>query len=444
MTPAKILIVEDDHIVARDIQQQLVRIGHTVVGVTAEGESAVQLVLDTTPDLVLMDIRLDGEMDGIEAAQKIRETAQIPVIYLTAYADDQTLARARLTEPFGYILKPFEDSQLRTAIEMALYKHAAERRLRESERRYAVTLSSIGDAVIATDAEARVTFMNSVAETLTGWPLALGSGRQLSEVFRIFNERTGEPVENPASKVLRLGTVVGLANHTVLRSRDGREFAIDDSGSPIIDDGGAITGVVLVFRDVTQRRLADSAAALLEANARLELALNRSNVGIWEIRKSDGEYGGARGHYSNLWEQLGYQQTEQFLDLEVSFEHVHPDDRSRVEHAMRAYLSNQTPLLDLECRVQHSDGSYHWILTRGASERDERGAPIRFLGSSVDITDLKQVELALLESEERFRGTFDNAGVGIAHCELDGRYLRVNQKFCDILGYSREELLQLS
>jgi two-component system, sensor histidine kinase and response regulator len=444
MTPAKILIVEDDHIVARDIEQQLARIGHTVVGITTEGESAVQLVLETSPDLVLMDIRLDGEMDGIDAAQKIRETVQIPVIYLTAYADDQTLSRARLTEPFGYILKPFEDSQLRTAIEMALYKHAAERKLRESERRYAVTLSSIGDAVIATDGEARVTFMNAVAETLTGWAQAEASGRELAEVFRICNEQTGEAVENPAAKVLRSGTVVGLANHTVLHARDGRKFAIDDSGSPIIDDSGAITGVVLVFRDVTQRRLADSAEALLQANARLELALNRSNVGIWEIRKSEGEYGGARGHYSNLWEQLGYEHTDKFLDLEVSFEHVHPDDRARVENTMRAYLSGETPFLELECRIRHRDGSYHWLLGRGASERDERGVPFRFLGSSVDITDLKHAELALLESEERFRGTFDNAGVGIAHCEIDGRYLRVNQKFCDILGYSREELLKLS
>jgi len=568
MTPAKILIVEDNLIVARDIQQQLERIGHTVVGVTDRGEDAVLLAASATPDLVLMDIQLDGELDGIDAAQKIRDAMQIPVIYLTAYADEGTLARARVTEPFGYILKPFEDSQLRTAIEMALYKHATERKLRESERRYAVTLSSIGDAVIATDNTTRITFMNAVAEALTGWTQTEASGRPLVEVFRIFNERTGESAEDPATKVLRLGTVVGLANHTVLRSRSGTEIAIDDSGSPIIDDRGLISGVVLVFRDVTQRRLAEEASALLQAKARVELALRRSNMGIWEIQPTDGDYRNVRTHYSNLLEQLGYEQAEHSWSLDRGMSIVHPQDRGAVESAMRAYLTDEAKDLDVECRVRHTNGSYRWLLARGVVERDARGVPMRFLGTSVDITDRKQTELALLtserlfrtfvdhaldafflhdengvvldmnrracealgytreellgktplfynpdqtpegmakvlswnggseeviafdtrhrrkdgsvfpveirlrrflegnrtllvsmvrdtterqraeralrESEERFRGTFDSAGVGIAHCEIGGRYLRVNQKLCDILGYSREELLRLS
>src|SRR5208337_2879443 len=124
------------------------------------------------------------------------------------------------------------------------------RRIRASERRYAVTLASIGDAVIATDNQARVTFLNPAAAALTGWPLAEAAGRPLAEVFRIVNEQTRQPVEDPAAKVLRSGTVVGLANHTALLARDGRATPIDDSGAPIIDDCGAIVGVVLVFRDV--------------------------------------------------------------------------------------------------------------------------------------------------------------------------------------------------
>jgi PAS domain S-box-containing protein len=257
MTPSRILIVEDDRIVARDIQQQLIRIGHTVVGITARGEDALPLTIRSRPNLVLMDIRLEGGIDGIDAAQQIGERCGVPVIYLTAYADDQTLRRAGVTEPFGYLLKPFEDSQLRTTIEMALYKHAAERKLRESERRYAVTLSSIGDAVIATDEKLQVTFMNPVAEALTGWSRTDAIGLPLAEVFRIINEDTRQTVENPAVKVLRLGVVVGLANHTILLARDGRERPIDDCGSPIVDDRGEITGIVLVFRDITQRRQTD-------------------------------------------------------------------------------------------------------------------------------------------------------------------------------------------
>src|SRR5262245_35275465 len=144
----------------------------------------------------------------------------------------------------------------------------SQRHLAASERRYAVTLSSIGDAVIATDTQARVTFLNSAAEVLTGWPLTDAAGRPLAEVFRIVNEVTRRPVEDPAAKVLRSGTVVGLANHTALVARDGREVPIDDCGAPILDDRGAVAGVVLVFRDVAQRRQAEEAEAIQRANQR--------------------------------------------------------------------------------------------------------------------------------------------------------------------------------
>jgi PAS domain S-box-containing protein len=174
------------------------------------------------------------------------------------------------------------------------------RRILASERRYAVTLSSIGDAVIATDDQARVTFLNSVAEALTGWPLADAVGRPLTDVFRIINEQTRRPVEDPAAKVLRLGTIIGLANHTALLARDGREVPIDDCGAPIIDDRGAIAGVILVFRDTTQRRRAEEAEVLRRANARLELALRGSNVGDWKIEMPDGDFLHGRQNYVNI------------------------------------------------------------------------------------------------------------------------------------------------
>jgi PAS domain S-box-containing protein len=148
---------------------------------------------------------------------------------------------------------------------------------RESERRYAVTLSSIGDAVIATDEKLLVTFMNPVAEALTGWVRTEAIGRPLVEVFQIINEDTRQTIDNPANKALRSGLVAGLANHTILLARDGREIPIDDCGSPIIDDRGQIIGAILVFRDITQRRHAD--AAVRRAQAELERAAQRTLVG---------------------------------------------------------------------------------------------------------------------------------------------------------------------
>jgi PAS domain S-box-containing protein len=144
-----------------------------------------------------------------------------------------------------------------------LARKRAEEELRKRSEWLRITLASIGDAVISTDAEARVTFMNGIAESLTGWTQSEAMGRPLSEVFQIVNERTREPSANPALRALQEGTVVGLANHTILIARDGKERPIDDSAAPIRDDSGAAVGAVLVFRDVTERRAAEEAQARL-------------------------------------------------------------------------------------------------------------------------------------------------------------------------------------
>src|SRR5580693_162139 len=144
-------------------------------------------------------------------------------------------------------------------------RQQAEDALRNQSEWLRNTLASVGDAVINTDSEGRVTFMNGLAEKLTGWPHAEVVGRPLSEVFNVVNERTRQPVENPALRALREGTVVGLANHTVLIARDGTERPIDDSAAPIRDDSEATVGAVLVFRDVTERKVAEETRARLAA-----------------------------------------------------------------------------------------------------------------------------------------------------------------------------------
>ncbi|HML26239.1 response regulator [Methanomethylovorans sp.] len=123
MTNAKILVVEDENIVALEIKKRLQKLGYIVPGVASTGEDAISKAEGILPDLVLMDIMLKGEIDGINAAGEIRKRFNIPVIYLTAYSDGDTIERAKLTEPYGYILKPFEEDDLRTTIEIALYRH---------------------------------------------------------------------------------------------------------------------------------------------------------------------------------------------------------------------------------------------------------------------------------------------------------------------------------
>ncbi|QHG19679.1 response regulator [Nostoc sp. ATCC 53789] len=256
MTSAKILVVEDEAIVAKDLQYRLIKFGYTVPVIASSGQEAINKAVEISPDLVLMDIKLKGSMDGIEAAQEIHKHLDIPVIYLTAYADDKTLARAKITEPFGYLLKPFKERELQTNIEIALTKHGLERQLKVSKKWLDALLKSIGDGVIASDLQELVTFMNPVAENLTGWKQEEAYGRNSSEVFNIANADTHNSIESPIVKVLQDGIIVSLPAETILITREGGEIPIDDSVAPIKDDKDNIMGAVLVFRDITERKRA--------------------------------------------------------------------------------------------------------------------------------------------------------------------------------------------
>ncbi|MCX6993380.1 MAG: response regulator [Kiritimatiellaeota bacterium] len=254
MANARILIVEDESIVAKDIQNSLTGMGYTVAGIVAFGEEAVERVGALKPDLILMDVMLKGAIDGIEAAERIRREHSVPVIYLTAYTDDDTLRRAKVTEAFGYLLKPFEDRELRTTIEMALYKHTMERKLRESREWMETTLRCISDAVIATDASGCIQFMNTIAETLTGWKSADAIGRKLTDVFCLMKANEMALVENNLTAILKKGVVVHPDTDAVLISKDGRQVPIAHSAAPIRDDHGTILGVVASFRDITEQK----------------------------------------------------------------------------------------------------------------------------------------------------------------------------------------------
>ena len=197
LSDLRIMIVEDELIVADDIKNCLQSLGYSVVATVSSGEQSIKKAQELRPDLVLMDIILKKEMDGIEAAEIIIKNFNIPVIYLTAHSDEATINKAKKTEPYGYLLKPFNERDLLTNIEIALYKHKMETKLRMSEKWFSTTLKSIGDALIATDNVGNIKFMNSIAEKITGWTLEQSSGKSLNHVFNIINEKNLEKVENP-------------------------------------------------------------------------------------------------------------------------------------------------------------------------------------------------------------------------------------------------------
>ena len=261
MSKLRILIVEDESIVAMDLKNRLVNLGYAVPLIVSSGEDAVEKAKETMPDIILMDIMLKGGMDGIEAAEKIRASHDIPILYLTAYSDDNTLHRAKITEPYGYLLKPFSERELLVSIETALYKHKMEMKLKQSEEWLATTLKSIGDAVITTDRNGCITFINPVAERLTGWKRDEAFGKESKDVFRLIDKETLETIESPIMQAIQGDVVVSLPDNTAILSKTGREtlieIPIDDCVAPIRSSKNEIIGAVLVFRDATERRKAE-------------------------------------------------------------------------------------------------------------------------------------------------------------------------------------------
>lgn len=255
MATPRILVVEDEQITAAVLQKQLQAFGYDVPETVSSGEAAIEKAEELRPDLVLMDIQLDGQMDGVEAAAHIRSHFHLPVVFITAYSNKQVLDRVKVTEPYGYILKPFEERELHVVVEMALYKHRMERALQESEKWLDAILKSIGDGVVATDKESRITFLNPEAERLTGWTNEEAKGRMLDEVVKLIHEETRMPVEALLQRAMREGVPLAIRTALVAKNRTCRQ--LENSATPVVDDAGRTVGGVMVFRDVTEPKQAE-------------------------------------------------------------------------------------------------------------------------------------------------------------------------------------------
>ena len=248
MTQSQILIVEDEGIVAMELQNRLRTMGYGVAGIASTGATAIEKATRLHPHLILMDIKLKGDIDGVAAAEQIRAHFDIPVIYLTAFADEHTLQRAKVTGPYGYLLKPFEERELYIAIEMALYKHSLETKAKTDQPWLPHSLDTISDAIIATDAQGQINFMNQAAAQLTGWSQAEALGQAITEIFQVIHEKTGAPLENPITKALRDGLLEDPESETLLIDKAGVSWPIDKHAAPIRDKNGQIMEVVLIFR----------------------------------------------------------------------------------------------------------------------------------------------------------------------------------------------------
>lgn len=256
----KVLVVEDEGLIAHDIASRLEALGHEVLGPASTAEEA--LALAPGAEIVLMDIRIDGPRDGIDAAIEIRSHKPIPVVFLTAHADRSTLERAKLAGPLGYIVKPLGPSSLQAAIEIAVAKHRVESLLEERETWLRAAIAWAADGVVVCTAEGRVRLLNRSAELLTGWTQEEAEGRPLQKVIRLIEGETGGAHGPGASGDVELDPLplallrdepVEFNPHCRLVSRDGREMEVDGFIAPVRSSQDLL-GAVLTFRDASARR----------------------------------------------------------------------------------------------------------------------------------------------------------------------------------------------
>lgn len=254
MSSERILVVEDEVIVAKNLQYKLQNLGYDVPVVAYSGEDAVKKAEKTKPSIVLMDIKLDGKLDGIEAAQRIRDKLDIPCIFLTAYGDEKTIELAKKVNPYGYMLKPFNIHELHTNIQIALHKNDLEKKLKKHQEWLYRTLQCIGNAVITTDLDHHITFMNQTAEELTGWKAKKAIGHKLQTIFYPVDEKTNNYIDVISNFQDEKKDTVISHNDITLISKDGREIVIDETTAPIKTYTGQTDGYVLIFKDMTPRK----------------------------------------------------------------------------------------------------------------------------------------------------------------------------------------------
>jgi PAS domain S-box-containing protein len=322
-------------------------------------------------------------------------------------------------------------------------RRAAEQELAEAGERLRTTLASIGDAVITTDAASRITGMNAVAESLTGWKLVEATGQSLDEMFRIVNEETRQVVKNPATRALSERVVVGLANHTVLIARDGTERPVDDSAAPIRCKDGQIVGCVLVFHDIGERRRLEKENASRLRAARLLAAIIESSDDAIISKSLDGIIQSWNAAAERLF---GYP-AEKAVGRHISL--IIPADRTAEEDRIMETLKAGRRIDHFETVRLRSDGQPVLVALTISPVKDEAGRVVGASKIARDITGQRQVEererrllAEAAAANAKFRATFEQAAVGIAHVAPDGRWLQVNQKLCDIVGYSHDELME--
>lgn len=385
-----ILVVEDDKSVAFFIQASLKSLHYNVMGIVDNGDAALEMISKRKPSLVLMDIMILGDKDGIETAQIIKDRFDVPVVYMTAFSNDSSIERAKATEPYGYLIKPFELKELKSTIEIALHKNAADKKQKEADLWFKTTLESIGDGVIATDSQNNVKFMNHVAEKLCGYSFQESAGHNIDLIYKTNPDVSTEAIiyfskENPQN------FMKNISSNKILSTKSGSSYPIEEKISSIVDENGNVFGKVITFRDTSKRR--ETELAVISAKDFYLNILEKFPVLIWRANK-DKQF----NYFNSNWiEFTGSTIESQIYQGWLNL--IHHEDKDRFANIFKDSFDGKVKF-ETDFRLLASDAKYHWLICVANPIYDLNGNFEGYIGVCLDYTNRKLLEDELRKAKE--------------------------------------------
>jgi len=384
MKKGKILITEDEEIVARVNKRMVTSLGYEVVGIVSNGEDAIKFVKAQKPDLILMDINLSGAMNGIEAAAIINREYDVPIIFLTAYSDDKTISEAIESGPYGYISKPFELTTLRITLDLSLSKSKTERKLRESELWWKSSIDSIDQGIITVTIDGGITYLNSAAEKILGYRLNECIGMNYLDIYKVYKSVPNElficamhdSQNNPDE----------LLNSKWFIDRHNKHIPIEETISDIKDGKGNFLGKVIIIKDISQKR--ESQVEVVAARNFYISLLDDFPVPVWRAN-ADGYF----NYFNKTWLNL----TGRILEQEISFgwmDLIHGEDRETFQNLFRKSFEKEERF-EYEFRLLNNEKEYSWILAVGTPFYELNKKFAGFIFAGLDLSKKKVLEKEL-------------------------------------------------
>jgi two-component system cell cycle sensor histidine kinase/response regulator CckA len=427
---AKLLVVSAEAKVAEELGLRLDGLGGRVLGALTNGEEAVEAARRLAPDVVLMAVDLDGAMSGVDAAARIWRELGLPVILLSGHVDLELLQRAKECNSFGFVLEPFETVDLVATLELALYRHGLERRLEESEKRYAATLASIGDGVISTDRSRRITFMNPVAEALTGFQLAEARGRSLNDVLCVVASLAEDAEPAPEIAAAGNGAAARIAS---LSARDGSLVPVELIATSI--SGGAPEGdlgSVVIFRDISRRLTVEQELRKSEQRFRRLFEDMDEGVAINEAVHD------AQGEVVDYLVQAANPAFEQHAPYRIAdtVGKLATEAYALPSEYIRQWWAAHAPLKRAAHTELWHEPTGQWFHVVASPITDGT-----FATFFTNITARKRAEEALRHSEQRFRAIFDHTFQFIGLLDAAGTVIEANRTALEFADVSEPDVV---